>query len=375
MSTFSAVSNNTPVSIQAVFCVCCVGFSFVGLHCKLDWMLASPSNLGRVRHWQCVYMGAMLLNLWTVGQSGRLDDEMADQLRKERMQQRKKLRADEEQPLLQSQSDILPEVPKASPPGRPVGMLTRSLFAPAGWAFAIWGPIYAGEIMSCFALNFVVGPITTHAVLATAAPWWARACISQAAWCLTFRPAFRDQGGGLWLFVPALMLGSTAYSLCRWHSIVQQGLKLSIAQPLTLCIYVPITMHFVWALSATLVNVNGAVASTLAQSQRHQTDADAILKYVASLSGVLATGLATLVCIKTRTPTAGFVGSWALGAIASEMNERIEGKKNARYNRQGAELVRGVCLVGSVVCFVSAIGTWLGASPNVRLIPQLVSLS
>ena len=59
----------------------------------------------------------------------------------------------------------------------------RSLFTPAGWAFAIWGAIYAGE--AAFAAHALVSP---GAVVRDVAPWWTLACGLQGLWCLAFRP-------------------------------------------------------------------------------------------------------------------------------------------------------------------------------------------
>ena len=79
----------------------------------------------RPRRWQVANFAAMLLNVAAVSQPGRLDGEVARDLQAGRAA------------------------------SRTAG--GRSFFMPAGWAFAIWGLIYAGEVAWCFALQFLTG--------------------------------------------------------------------------------------------------------------------------------------------------------------------------------------------------------------------------
>ena len=88
---------------------------------------------------------------------------------------------------------------------------TANLFTPSGWAFAIWGPIFAGEWLMMLYLTNVPA---AGAVGAAVAPGWVAALCAQAAWCAAFRPSVC--GPGL-LWVPAALLATTGACLAVAH--------------------------------------------------------------------------------------------------------------------------------------------------------------
>ncbi|EOD08410.1 hypothetical protein EMIHUDRAFT_465598 [Emiliania huxleyi CCMP1516] len=61
---------------------------------------------------------------------------------------------------------------------------TANLFTPSGWAFAIWGPIFAGEWLMMLYLTNVPA---AGAVGAAVAPGWVAALCAQAAWLARVR--------------------------------------------------------------------------------------------------------------------------------------------------------------------------------------------
>ena len=103
---------------------------------------------------------------------------------------------------------------------------TANLFAPAGWAFAIWAPIFLGEFLMMLLLTGVpaswlssaAAEATTACTLAAVrkaiAPGWCLGILAQVAWCLTFRPSVC---GPKTLWLPATLLAATAVGLGFAH--------------------------------------------------------------------------------------------------------------------------------------------------------------
>ncbi|CAN0506781.1 unnamed protein product, partial [Phaeothamnion confervicola] len=87
-------------------------------------------------------------------------------------------------------------------------------FTPAGWAFAIWGPIFLGEM-----LYIVFQCLPGSAFwLADLAPFFAGAMAAQTLWCFAFRPWAVDSGR-LWL--PAALLTTGAACLGGAHRVLR----------------------------------------------------------------------------------------------------------------------------------------------------------
>ena len=187
-----------------------------------------------------------------------------------------------------------------------------TLFAPAGFAFAIWGVIYLGELLGLAML------LRSEAVAARAAPAsraWLGANVAQALWCASFRPWALDR---LWL--SALCLSATASCL-----LLSQ---LRLVQPLTppshwrpcksepggahmslvgwSLLVAPRSLHCGWTTAATLVNVNAWAGS--AAIGPPAALATAIFSLVAGL------GLADLYA-RLGVPTAAVAIAWALFAV------------------------------------------------------------
>ena len=199
------------------------------------WLASTTPVLG-AKGWQILNVGAYALSVASVSAPGRVDDEMAAQARR---------RARAADP--------------AAGTGIPRDHWSRGRFAPAGWAFAIWGAIFLGEAVfaaTCAAplLGRPPPDDASAAVYAAVAPWWALACGLQSLWCAAFRPAFRAPRrfwiSAALLFAEAGALGG-AYVACRAFAAED-------AMPLGAywrC-HFPLAMHFGWIAAAALVNAN-----------------------------------------------------------------------------------------------------------------------
>ena len=63
-----------------------------------------------------------------------------------------------------------------------------TLFSPAGFAFAIWGVIYLGEIAAVLMAVLRRADAPLQRAVAASNFGWLAACCSQGLWCMAFRP-------------------------------------------------------------------------------------------------------------------------------------------------------------------------------------------
>lgn len=141
----------------------------------------------------------------------------------------------------------------------PEGGPWQSLFAPAPWAFAIWGVIYLTEAISSIAVPIVFSVYNQFKIIPTIAPYWVAANLYQCLWCLSFRPKFEKC-----LWFPASLLLGGALSLLGAVRILSNEIVSDIASgksvmqslPLIL-LRIPLSTHAGWLSAATLLNING----------------------------------------------------------------------------------------------------------------------
>lgn len=130
-----------------------------------------------------------------------------------------------------------------------------TLLSPAGFAFAIWGVIYLGEVIG-IAILLSCRELADRA--APAARSWLSANAAQALWCLSFRPWALDK---LWLSSACLI----AAAACLYTS--QRSLTTPATDPassssswrhglLWALIVYPRSLHTGWVTAASLVNLN-----------------------------------------------------------------------------------------------------------------------
>lgn len=188
----------------------------------------------------------------------------------------------------------------------------KTLVAPSGWAFAIWGPIFIGELVSVTSTFFIKDSNAIVSLLRqTSAPFVA-AQLFQSLWCAAFRPKYK----GASMFINTGLLSATAYSLSRAHAafVAQPQLYSNLQYGIFL---LPISLHFGWTVAASIVSVNGAVAM--------QENASKELIAVVGHSSVIAgTALGVYVTIARSAPVFGGVIAWALTAVAAGMRKRLD---------------------------------------------------
>lgn len=240
-------------------------------------------------------------------------------------------RIDSEQDSRMRQGDLNPSSSTRLISGNiddPVSRRNRMLLRPAGWAFAIWGPIYIGEAVFC-AAQFADGT-GLAATLPDVTAAFVAANLYQALWCASFRPSF-DQG---WhKYISAAMLAGTAFSLSTLPADLSWY-------------FVPMVMHFGWTTAATLVNLNGSLA---------MSDSISDSKLVAAGHGstVLGTILgAGLTLSGVTTPVYGLTVAWALAAVSSGVSTVTWPSETLQ---KGSGVQKALCLTGSVLCVAAAV--------------------
>lgn len=169
----------------------------------------------------------------------------------------------------------------------------------------------------------------------------------QSLWTAAFRPKYV----GLSKFVSAALLGGTAYSLSKAHAVIAASTsQLSFGQYLLFGF--PISLHFGWVTAATLVNLNGAVA-TCSDSVSAKTVAA-----VGHVSVIAAATLGAVVTLTRGAPVYGGVISWALLAVADGMGKRIEqtiGEDPKRVGVYGCRVQRRISQVGALVSALASL--------------------
>eukprot|EP01031_Cornospumella_fuschlensis_P028015 gene28015-33829_t len=264
----SGTSTSIPIFRTAVALVAMASIPLLSMHAK---------NLVDGHSWayKVVWAIAMAVNFITVGLPGRFDSEA---------QENKK------------------------------GFPWVTLFEPAGWAFAIWGVIYAGEL----ALTAYVASIGKEVTLfKKAAPLWLAGNLFQSLWCLTFRPQFKSV---LWLPMSLLASASAAFLGC--HQVLSEGLMAQAwSQPLLerlaiLLIRSPVSLHTAWLAAATCLNLNGwTVTSGCSYS------AQIAVAFASCFIGAIYAVAATWY---TKDPLIAGTIAWALSALVSRTLIKVE---------------------------------------------------
>jgi len=221
-----------------------------------------------------------------------------------------------------------------------------SLVAPSGWSFAIWGPIFAGEL-SFTILQFLIPESSsiTPIIKELSAPF-ITGQLFQSLWCAAFRPKYE---GSLMLISSAGLAGA-AYSLSKVHSAYAFTRQGYTSLQYCLC-FLPTSLHFGWLTAATLVNLNGAVA--------RMTNCEKTIAVTGHLSVIVATIAGVGITLSRGAPVYGGVISWALLAVADGMKKRMEKAKkdDSVKGLYGALLQQRLSTLGAIVSFASSIVT------------------
>ena len=179
----------------------------------------------------------------------------------------------------------------------------KTVFAPAGYAFAIWGVIYAGEALVSIYIGAVGRP---HSVSQKASLFWAAGNLFQSLWCACFRPIFKS---ALWLPTSLLFVSGLSYFML--HNELTKSIAMSTSFWSKFGLYAlrfPIALHTGWLAAATLLNFNGwAAVSKLALSSQVSIAFNS--SYIAFIAGCVA-------AVRQQDPFLALTVAWALKAVA-----------------------------------------------------------
>lgn len=264
---------------------------------------------------QSANVTAFALNCFTVSIPGRIDGTQDQEMR----------------PGLLSRSDEAvyesPEYTNVYSPSR-----GRTMVAPSGWAFAIWGPIYLGETVFVVA-QYLPQYSGLDVYLPSLSVPFIAANLFQSLWCIAFRPHYQGWAS----YISAAMLGGTAYSLSQVHAVA------CTATGPAYWFLLPLSVHFGWTCAATLVNLSGSVSMD-------PNNSDKLVTAVGHSSALLATALGVGITLQTASPVYGFTLAWALSACADGMKQRESGP---------AKVQQKLCWTGALACALAAASTWI----------------
>ena len=243
-----------------------------------------------------------------------------------------------------------------------------TLVSPKGWAFAIWAPIFLGELLFAATSTVLVKDGTILAgFLKRMSGGFITAQIFQALWAATFREKYVGKRKGLSNWLSAFMLSGIAASLNRAHVAYASS---KIGSTLHSIFFFPISLHFGWTTAAALVNWNGNLAVCV--------DKPFTVASAGWASVVAATGIALYVTLQRCAPVYGVVICWALSACADGMSDRLDErdrlianqgnigwlKKQAPSDRilkrkgiYGAAIQKKLCTIGAIISGAAAVWT------------------
>ena len=275
-------------------------------------------------------LAAYGLNFWAVSIPGRIDSVAAV------------VAQESKKPAKEQDQELIKEMELLS------ANRGKTLVAPSGWAFAIWGPIFLGELLLVTVGQALVKEDSAMAgrLVQLTAPYIV-AHIHQTLWTAAFRPKYK--GNAKWVSVQ--MLSGTAYALSRVHKTLLGVDKTCIGYYLLFGL--PVALHFGWTTAASIVNLNGSVASLY-------SDNEALLAWAGHISVVLAAAIGVGLTIQRKSPVYAGVIAWALAACSDGMQKRLTsmtskgGKKNKQTAgkaepQQGVLFQKSLSLAGSVL--------------------------
>jgi hypothetical protein len=263
---------------------------------------------------------AFIVNMISVSVPGRMDGAQDQAMRQG------DLNPSSETPLTGGDS---------SRPSSYVSSRARSIVTPAGWAFAIWGPIYLGEGIFVASQLFSSSSSAILSVIPSVTPAFVAANLFQSLWCASFRPSYVE---GWKKYISVGMLAGTAYSL----SLVQAA-----ATPDLFWYFVPLTMHFGWTTAATLVNLNGSVAMG--------TSSDTTVVGLGHGSVIAATALGVGITLQAAAPVYGLTIAWALAACSQGASHNTVSGTASDTLKKGAGIQKYLCLGGAAACLATSI--------------------
>lgn len=231
--------------------------------------------------------------------------------------------------------------------GEPIGSQSdevRSLVTPAGWAFSIWGPLFAGSI--AFAIYQALPAQRTSQLLAQIRLPAAGAFLGNAVWAL-YAQFFGLSAISSLIIIFTLVCLIGAYRVfTNWQPVFSRGQRwLAI---------LPLSALAAWLTAATIVNI-------VASLRYHGVDAGESGPLVAAIVVIIGGVITSLALARGRgNPPYAVVFLWALAAIFSAGGQRAELVAGA------AVIAASLVIIGTFVGLRSAgLARWFGsASPN-----------
>jgi hypothetical protein len=177
-------------------------------------------------------------------------------------------------------------------------------FTPAGFTFAIWAPIFLGEMLMAFSVLFPTTLAIPGSVwLQDMAPSYTAASIYQALWCLAFREwALNYQ----WVPASLLTLASVALYRAHFHIASSYSAGTGTLWSLVAC-RIPLALHFGWITAAAALSWNGQLAAMGAAVEVRLTAAIATCVVAALFLGGTA--------ISRREGWPALTAAWALYGV------------------------------------------------------------
>lgn len=314
----SLSSFNSPPLVGALTLGCYAALPFLSLQAATTpWYLVKGANL--------VAYG---ISLWSTSRPGRYDSQAAGQ-------------STAAAASFSSKNDAsVTEMDKMGTSKR-----GRTLLPPAGWAFAIWAPIFIGELLMVTYQAQLPETSPLVPIIRSVTGPYILAQTFQSLWTASFRPKYNQ---GWYKYISALNLTGIALSLSFCHSAYANEKNISTND--YLLNFLPLTLHFGWTTAACLVNVNGMFALDATSPQQ--------VAWLGHASVVLATAVGAITTIVRGAPVYGGVITWALSAVASGLSQRIaetEKVETETVGVYGAKRQRLLSISGAVICAMSSL--------------------
>jgi len=177
----------------------------------------------------------------------------------------------------------------------------QTIVTPAGYAFAIWGPIFIWE--GIFAVAQMFPSLSTSPVVETVTPWWNCACLFQIGWTLFFAQD-RIQGA---LVCMLGILVSLLTLILRTDYLPEISIKEYFL------LRVPFSLHCGWIIAASVLNIN------VLEDYNMSSQETMLMFAMVCLAGIAVIVALFTVAAPRADPLIGLVAAWALLGIFVEL--------------------------------------------------------
>jgi len=190
----------------------------------------------------------------------------------------------------------------------------QTLITPAGYAFAIWGPIFIWE--GAFAIAQLFPAWRTASTVGIITPWWVSACVFQVAWTIFFAQEV----------IPGALICMIGILVSLLGGILTADFSGSVPVAEYWLLRAPFSLHAGWIIAATALNI-----CVLADYVKASPEVLVALSMVCFAFIAIAVALFAL-----GTPKADImipvVACWALLGIYAELGEPVKLQDPSRFN-------------------------------------------